>query len=337
MMKQIVSLFIAFGLCQSFFAQKIVKAEYFINDSDKGFGNNTPIVIAPANQNEAVGLNLNLSLSNAEMGIHNLFIRVQDENKRWSMAALLPFQVIPVQNSYNITKAEYYIDSFTVENPGTNIAIGSLTSNSTITCTIDLNNVSPGLHTLYTRVKDSNNQWSIVNCNLFYLIPSNEIAKVKSFEYYFEGISGSTGTYTFNNFNPGLVVELKDADFLANVSELEYDKQYTLHIRALNDNGRYSGYSTLQFTFKEIGTGLGNPLSSGLTMYPNPASDFLYINGGELTGALYYFIYNNQGQSLANGIVEEERINIQSLPAGNYILVIKEGTTIHRGDFFMKK
>ncbi len=325
------------GLGYSLFSQKIVKAEYFINDSDLGFGKNTLLSIAPTDQNTNMAIELNVPLSTIETGMHSLYIRVQDENKRWSIASQLPFQVIHLPVNTVITKAEYFIAELSEGKNGTDIAIVENTSNITLSPVLDLSELSAGVNTLFIRVKDNYNRWSLLNSTIFYLIPSDEIAKVKSFEYYFEGSNGNTQTYTFNNFTPGIIVELNDADFLANASGLEYDNQYKLHIRALNNNGRYSGYSTLQFTFKLLGTGIDNQDFSRLTMYPNPASDFLYLKGGESVMALDYYIYNIQGQSIENGKVEGSRINLRSLPAGNYILVIKEGNTLYKGDLFVKK
>jgi hypothetical protein len=319
------------------FSQKIVKAEYFLNGSDLGFGKNTPIAIASANQKTDVMLTVNTNLQSLSPGIYSFNVRVQDENKHWSLAAKQLFQVIAAPSTLNITKAEYFIDAIPANGSGTNIAISSPSQDLTITHTLDLNAVLPGLHTLYTRVMDNTNQWSILSSQLFYVISSKETAKVKSFEYYFKGTSRNTAAYTHANFTPGEIVELKDADFIATASDLEYDKQYTLYIRALNDNGKFSSYSTVLFTFKKIVTDIADLQSSGLAMYPNPTSDFLYLKGRESSIALEYYIYNQKGQSIANGKVEESRIQVQGLPAGYYILVIKDGATLYKGEVFIKK
>lgn len=328
--------FFIIGCFGTVFSQKIVKAEYFL-DSDMGIGKNTPIPIPSADQKNDVMLTINANLTTVAPGTHFLYLRVQDENKRWSIATQQLIRVITVPSVINIKKAEYFIDILPDNGVGTNIDISTPSADLLITQNIDLKDALPGLHILYIRVKDNSSQWSILSSQLFYVVSSKEIVKVKSFEYYFKGTSGNTGTYTFNNFTPGFSVELKDADFLANVSELEYDKQYTLYIRALNDNGKYSSYSTLQFTLKKLGTNIQGLQSSGLTIYPNPATDYIYLKGGESASNLEFFIYNQQGQSLANGAAEGNRIPVQDLPAGNYILVIKKGTTLYKGEVFIKK
>lgn len=337
-MKHLLIIMFLLGFNNLVYSQKIVRAEYFI-DSDLGIGKNTPITIASNDQNPNVTLNLTADLSTILPGVHSLFVRVKDENKRWSIAAQQPFQVIMANANSNIIKAEYFIDHLAEGGSGTNIEISTQSSTITLIPVLDLSQVSTGMHILYIRVKDNNNRWSIMSSNRFYLVSSREIAKVKSFEYYFKGAAGNSSTYTFSNFIPGFYVELKDADFLANVSELEYDKQYTLYIRALNDNGKYSSYSTLQFTLKKLSTGIQNLQSSGMTMYPNPATDFIYLKSGgsEDPNNLEYFIYNQQGKTIDAGKVEAGKIDIQTLATGNYILVVKTGSTIYKGEIFLKK
>jgi hypothetical protein len=62
-------------------------------------------------------------------------------------------------------------------------------------------------------------------------------------------------------------------------------------------------------------------------VFPNPSSDFIEITG--LTAIEDYRIYNTLGQEVKKGIVlENKKIDIQSLTNGIYFLKFKNGNTI---------
>ncbi len=61
-----------------------------------------------------------------------------------------------------------------------------------------------------------------------------------------------------------------------------------------------------------------NAYSSNLNVYPNPAIDFIHLNVSE-SGVLKLF--NNQGEVvLENKVNEQERISLNNIPAGAYLL-----------------
>jgi chitodextrinase len=74
--------------------------------------------------------------------------------------------------------------------------------------------------------------------------------------------------------------------------------------------------------------GIGNRLDESddsddinFVLYPNPVkSDVIYIS--ELEADSTYKIYNMMGQELGKGKIENERINIGSLPSGNYLIEV---------------
>jgi hypothetical protein len=55
-------------------------------------------------------------------------------------------------------------------------------------------------------------------------------------------------------------------------------------------------------------------------IYPNPSKDFIYIQGVEMKS---WSILSNDGKVIASGIHTNRPIGIESLPNGNYLLVIK--------------
>ncbi|MBN9338263.1 MAG: T9SS type A sorting domain-containing protein, partial [Chryseobacterium sp.] len=63
-----------------------------------------------------------------------------------------------------------------------------------------------------------------------------------------------------------------------------------------------------------------------VSIYPNPVKDILNIKTKE-AGESTYKIYNAAGQSVANGKSVENKIDVNRLPSGNYVieLVNKKG------------
>ena len=70
---------------------------------------------------------------------------------------------------------------------------------------------------------------------------------------------------------------------------------------------------------------------AGFSVYPNPAFNFLFIrNNGEATSLSDYQVVNVNGLTVLEGILPAARnamqINVMSLPAGVYVIVLKEST-----------
>lgn len=64
-----------------------------------------------------------------------------------------------------------------------------------------------------------------------------------------------------------------------------------------------------------------------LSVFPNPSSDFIKVN--ELTAEANYEIYNTIGQKVKRGVVlENEKIDIQNLTNGIYVLKLGDGNRV---------
>jgi hypothetical protein len=74
----------------------------------------------------------------------------------------------------------------------------------------------------------------------------------------------------------------------------------------------YLGYET--FEFEEI------------KVYPNPSSDYLQIPGLELVDGVSYEILNTNGQILQKGVLQSDRITINSLNPGLFLIRISSET-----------
>lgn len=66
-----------------------------------------------------------------------------------------------------------------------------------------------------------------------------------------------------------------------------------------------------------------------LSLYPNPAKDQIHLPVNNLP----YTIINTQGKAIQNGRVEGQRIPIESLPTGIYILQVNDDQKIYQAKF----
>ena len=65
-----------------------------------------------------------------------------------------------------------------------------------------------------------------------------------------------------------------------------------------------------------------------IELFPNPAKEFLNISTDTSLEGATYEIYNTMGRLLSNGKLKEKNVNIETLPAGFYLLVLKRNATI---------
>ncbi|MCD1118280.1 BspA family leucine-rich repeat surface protein [Chryseobacterium turcicum] len=75
-------------------------------------------------------------------------------------------------------------------------------------------------------------------------------------------------------------------------------------------------------------------LESSLSIYPNPASDFIYLNNSK--DAKSYIITDISGRIVMKNSLTKDFINIQSLSSGNYILQILTSKNIENLKFIKK-
>jgi len=143
----------------------ITAIEYFV-DADPGYGAATAVPITAALTTDN---SFSISLpNNIAEGFHYLTVRVKDANNRWSAVITRPFlkESLTTRTLPNLVAMEYFIDS----DPGYGAATGvNFTAGTPIIIpfTAALGNLTLGNHTIYIRVKDANNQWSMVGTKPF--------------------------------------------------------------------------------------------------------------------------------------------------------------------------
>ena len=119
-------------------------------------------------------------------------------------------------------------------------------------------------------------------------------------------------------------VELANQEGTTFIDNVE-DGVYTYSIIATDGNGRYSSAAYVTVSVGVVGVE-ENSLES-LSIYPNPVSNTLTINGGNAEYS--YMMFNGMGQMVANGSAYgTEKISVEGLLKGVYFLRLTSGTQV---------
>lgn len=142
------------------FANTIISAEYFI-DTDPGEGNGTSLSGTFGSSTATASLS-GISTSWLSFGTHIVYVRFKDSDNNWGESTAV-FLNVGNPNSGVIISAEYFIDTDPGQGNGTFLT-GSFGSS---TATAYLNDISTtgldsGLHTIFVRFKDSEDNWGEV-------------------------------------------------------------------------------------------------------------------------------------------------------------------------------
>jgi hypothetical protein len=91
----------------------------------------------------------------------------------------------------------------------------------------------------------------------------------------------------------------------------------------------------LTFYLNDSNTAVADVQSSGWSIYPNPASDLLYINGLNNESATVT-IFDVSGKIVINQSLTNNTIDVSSLPKGIYILRVTTVESVHTSRFVKK-
>lgn len=157
---------------------KITNCEYWIDSADQ-----THHLNIPSAQN--IYLLDQIDLDSLSQGLHNLYIRFQDDNNVWSSPVRFDFYLSDsVNHSDNqITHFQYWIDS----NSPTTDSISGV--QAFINNQISLDTLSEGKHSLFFRSKDSLNRWSVPQRFDFYKLPTTQTNFISGYRYWLENDS----------------------------------------------------------------------------------------------------------------------------------------------------
>jgi alpha-tubulin suppressor-like RCC1 family protein len=129
---------------------------------------------------------------------------------------------------------------------------------------------------------------------------------------------------TFATLAPGGTASTQTAtDF--NPTQLDEGQKYYVHLRSHCSNSNYSEWDTLSFATPETESVGSLQHPDAISVYPNPASQTLYISSAVLLDA---HIYNVHGQKVKS-VNQTTKVDIARLDAGIYMIKLTNGEGVH--------
>jgi hypothetical protein len=295
----------------------ISDAEYFI-DSDPGIGNGNPVSIA---DDFMVSESISLSTAGLEEGFHQLYVRVKDTDGNWSIYDEQSFQVTSVEIPAEITDAEYFIDA----DPGVGNGFQVTVSDGFEVAEefqLGTEGLESGFHTLYVRVKDSNEGWTLYDKQNFRIQDSGPITTAE----YFVDTDPGLGNGEEILIQPGHnVYEEPQLSTVGLAPGL-----HNLYVRVMDSDNVWSPADTAEFTIVIV-DGLSELTTSAFVIYPNPTTERINLNTDEHIQQLS--IYDDKGGLVKSQTGNRYQIDVSELPAGNYLLEVVSAEVRHHFRF----
>ncbi len=228
--------------------KKIFKIEYFF-DTDPGFENGTQIIL-PTPTQDISNINFTPSLTGLTAGLHQMFVRVQDSNYKWSQSIPKLFfkELLQGNAATQINKMEYFIDVDPGFGNGIDVPVAPSATLNAVVFAPNISALPTGLHQLFVRTKNTDGKWSQSNAQLFFREAINAATsyQVDKMEYFFDTDPGF-GTAT--DVAITLAAALNSFVFSPDISLLPTGL-HQLFVRTHNSNGKWS-QSIPQIFYKE--------------------------------------------------------------------------------------
>lgn len=176
-----------------------------------------------------------------------------------------------------------------------------------------------GIPSIYitSDVTAANPTWTLVERNLSaHSIRSAAIAEVNGEIIYYVGTA--RGLYSSTDpVNNDWQIEGADQVGLAVVSQLVYRASDNKMLIGTHGNGMFE--TTVEGTLSTDSATRG---ALGLSVYPNPATSYLNVqmNSAEFNNDVTYQISDVQGKLVDKGTLQNQRVNVESLNSGVYII-----------------
>ena len=214
----------------------ISRIEYYF-DTDPGFGLGYPFSISPDTLIEIQQLTPDASLI---AGFHILYIRAQNESGAWSNSINRPVLLMQDNQTPNITKLEYFIDT----DPGIGLGQAITISNDTlldVNTALDLTSTSPGFHIAYVRAINAFGS-SSTTYYLPFLNSGEGTPLFSKLEYFIDNDPGFGMGQNFTITND-TIIEINSAFDLTSVTS----GLHVAYVRGMNNNGAWGTCYTMPF------------------------------------------------------------------------------------------
>lgn len=316
-MKKVILLVFSFlSMVYSYAQTNIKKVEYFI-DADLGVGLNTVVdVVAGTDIVEAILTTIPSSIS---IGNHKLYFRTKDANNKWSQTTRKNIEIVKPQTQNNVLKGEYFLDADPSIGLGVLFEINPETTDISQAFLAQIPSNTPiGYHKLYGRVKDSYGNWSLTFRKNIQII-ENENSNIIALEYFF-GSDLGFGSNTSVSVNTPEVDGTRN--FYVPYPAGPYNFNDALFVRAKESSNKWSHTTILD----ELDTSLSllkiNETNT-INVFPNPVSDVLNISSTQNFIIKYIAVFDITGKIVFISVANNNRINLNHLKNGMYILNIK--------------
>ena len=319
---------------------KITQAEYFW-DNDPGAGNGFAFLAFDGNFNQALETVFTNNATLPDEGDHVLHIRVKAQDGNWSAPFRKVFRLTSNNNTnleVKITLGEYYWNV----DPGFGNGLPLLAFDGnfnqaleTLSNTLQIT-VPSGLYVLHVRTLANDGNWSpnfrkVIGINVAYdqkvvlISPANQSVNISLSPTLEWNQLNQLEDYEFqvslsSNFESLVTSGTTTNVFSVQISNLNPNTLYYWRVRA-NVDGQVSLWSDIwSFTTNNSLSLTETELLKQIVIFPNPTNKMLNIKYNDLIGDLKYEIYDAAGRNILNGDLQNQKIDVQNLSDGIYIL-----------------
>jgi hypothetical protein len=319
----------------------IVAAEFFI-DTDPGVGNATAITPSPSGA--TIIFLATIPTTSLAAGFHFVAIRTKDATGKWGLFENRGFYIsTQTANSAGMTAAEYFIDTDPGVGNGTAFTIPAGQSfNQNFVLPIP-SGTANGNHFIGIRVKNGWGLYAFDTITVSGVVPLTLL----SFDA-FKNKNKVDLKWTTTN-------EINTSHFEIERSSNAVDFTKIGSVNSVNSSGtnNYSSediqplkginfYRLKQvdidgsFKYSNINKVLFENFGDAITIYPNPAKDYIQFDYVSKQKTILVSLFDMQGRlirttTLAN--VLPLKLNVENLSKGNYVIQLSDGEKIAIGSF----
>lgn len=312
----------------------IVSGEYFIDD-DPGFGAGKAITVTTAGVD--VLQNFSTALTGLAEGYHKLYGRFKDTYGNWSLTFRRNIEVVNDENN-KVINGEYFFKTDNGFGECTPVVFATPLADGTFTFNIPTAQIPTDADTLFVRVRDDvQNRWSLTRWTQvstalpltlldFTAVKQSDKVQLKwqttnEVNTAYFNVQRSTDAVHF------ITVGVVSANNVSGINQYSYtDTIAGLSLQKLYyrlqevDRDAHQQYS-------EIVAVKIDPLKPGISMYPNPASNYVTIISNkpeDLKGAVITIVDMTGKTTLKQTLlaIEQQQINISTLAKGTYTVHI---------------